>query len=99
MINTISGLAFVTLLAIGAVLALPLTLASPGAALLLAAIWLSGSVFAAMSIKWTAAWERALVFRRGRYLGMRGPGALLVIPFVDQLRIVDIRIRVTREVR
>ena len=31
-------------------------------------------------------WERAVVLRFGRFVGLRGPGLFWVIPFVDQLR-------------
>lgn len=67
--------------------------------MLLTTIWLSGSAIASTSIKMTASWERALIFRRGKYLALRGPGAFLVIPLVDQVRIIDNRIRITREPR
>src|SRR5215813_3784164 len=41
-------------------------------------------------------WERTAVLRLGRFIGMRGPGAFHIIPFVDQVtRFVDQRIRVT----
>jgi len=30
-------------------------------------------------------WERAVVLRLGRYVGLRGPGLFLIIPFVDSI--------------
>jgi regulator of protease activity HflC (stomatin/prohibitin superfamily) len=38
---------------------------------------------AAMSPKIARQWERAVVLRMGRYVGLKGPGPFLVIPFVD----------------
>lgn len=37
-------------------------------------------------------YERAAVFRLGRLVGFRGPGLVFRWPFVEQLRIVDLRI-------
>src|SRR5262245_59904880 len=30
-------------------------------------------------------WERAVVLRFGRYVGLRGPGLFWVMPFIDQV--------------
>jgi regulator of protease activity HflC (stomatin/prohibitin superfamily) len=30
-------------------------------------------------------WERAVVLRLGRYVGLRGPGLFWIIPFVDNV--------------
>ena len=95
MINYISSLAFVVLVLVGAALALLVALVSPTAAIAVAAVWLAGDVVAASSIKLAAQWEQALVFRLGKYHSIRGPGLFLVIPLVDQVRMVDIRIRAT----
>lgn len=51
---------------------------------------LSGIV--ASSIRVAAQWERALVFRLGRYLKTAGPGPYLILPFFDSVRSVDTRI-------
>jgi regulator of protease activity HflC (stomatin/prohibitin superfamily) len=41
-------------------------------------------------------WEKVAVLRFGRYLGLRGPGLVFIIPIVDTLsRYVDQRVRVT----
>lgn len=39
-----------------------------------------------------AQWERALVFRLGKYTGTKGPGLFMVMPFFDSVRFVDMRI-------
>ena len=34
-------------------------------------------------------WERAVVLRLGRFVGLRGPGLFWVVPFIDRVSIVD----------
>ncbi len=36
-------------------------------------------------------YERAVVFRFGRFVGVKGPGWVIVIPFIEKARIVDLR--------
>lgn len=38
-------------------------------------------------------YERGVVFRLGRYIGNRGPGLNFIIPFIDRMSKVDMRIR------
>src|SRR5579872_3085724 len=95
MINYISGLVFVVLLLVGAAVALAIGAVSPVLAVMFGVVWLVSDVIAASSIKLAAQWEQALVFRLGKYHSIRGPGLFLVIPLVDQVRMVDIRIRAT----
>jgi len=47
--------------------------------------------FIASSIKILSEWERGVVLRFGRSIGMRGPGLIFVIPFVDVVYRVDTR--------
>ena len=95
MINYISGLVFAVLMLIGAAAGLLIELTSPLWAMVFAAIWLVGTIVAASSIKLAAQWEQGVVFRLGKYHSIRGPGLFLIIPLVDQVRMVDIRIRAT----
>lgn len=44
------------------------------------------------SIKIVREYERVVVFRMGRLLGAKGPGIIIVIPFIDRTRIVDLRL-------
>lgn len=37
-------------------------------------------------------YERGVVFRLGRLMGARGPGLILLIPFVERMRKIDLRI-------
>ena len=45
------------------------------------------------SLKITRQYERAVVFRFGKLLGEKGPGLFLIIPIVDRIVKVDLRIR------
>src|ERR1700710_533957 len=38
-------------------------------------------------------YERAIVFRLGRFQGIRGPGLYWIIPFIEKKRTIDIRVR------
>lgn len=38
-------------------------------------------------------YQRAIVFRLGRYQGIRGPGLFYLIPFIERQQMVDIRTR------
>lgn len=44
------------------------------------------------SIKIIREYERAVVFRLGRLVGAKGPGLILIVPFVDNLMKVDLRV-------
>ncbi|MBN2419739.1 MAG: slipin family protein, partial [Deltaproteobacteria bacterium] len=50
-------------------------------------------LLALFSTKITRQYTRAVVFRFGRLAGIKGPGIFLIIPFVDQIVRVDLRIR------
>jgi len=44
------------------------------------------------AIKVVREYERVGVFRLGRFVGLRGPGLVLIIPFIETVRKVDLRI-------
>ncbi len=46
----------------------------------------------AMAIKIVQEYERGVVFRLGRLIGAKGPGLFLIIPFVDRMVKVDLRV-------
>ncbi len=54
-------------------------------------------VILAMSVKIVQEYERAVVFRLGRYQDVRGPGLVLITPIVERVMIVSLRI-VTMEI-
>ena len=63
------------------------------------AIVLPGVVLALallFSIKVVDQWEKAVILRFGRFLGLKGPGLFAIIPVVDQIsHLVDQRVRAT----
>jgi regulator of protease activity HflC (stomatin/prohibitin superfamily) len=44
------------------------------------------------AIKIVREYERGGVFRLGRFVGLRGPGLVLIIPFIENMRKVDLRV-------
>ena len=44
------------------------------------------------TVKILPEYERGVILRLGRYIGTRGPGFFLIIPFVDTMRKADLRI-------
>ena len=51
-------------------------------------------LFLASAIKVLREYERAVVFTLGRFSGVKGPGLILVIPVIQQVVRVDLRVRV-----
>lgn len=45
-----------------------------------------------MAIKIVTEYERGVIFRLGRLIGAKGPGLFLIIPFVDRMVKVDLRV-------
>jgi regulator of protease activity HflC (stomatin/prohibitin superfamily) len=46
----------------------------------------------ASAIKIIREYERAVIFRMGRLLGAKGPGIIVIVPFIDRARIIDLRL-------
>jgi len=44
------------------------------------------------AIKIVREYERGGVFRLGRWVGLRGPGLVLIIPFIENMRKLDLRV-------
>ncbi len=44
------------------------------------------------AVKIVAEYERGVIFRLGRLIGAKGPGLFLIIPFIDRMVKVDLRI-------
>lgn len=60
-----------------------------GISMLLVIITFPFSMF--ITLKIVPEYERAVIFRLGKYAGTRGPGIFFVLPCIDEIRIVDIR--------
>jgi len=50
------------------------------------------ALFISSGIKIAAQWEKAVVFRLGKYSSIKGPGIFFIIPMIDEMRLVDTRI-------
>jgi regulator of protease activity HflC (stomatin/prohibitin superfamily) len=65
-------------------------------ALAVAAVLAIGGTLFSMSPKVAKQWERGVVLRLGRYIGLRGPGLFWIVPLVDDVaRWVDQRVITT----
>jgi len=53
---------------------------------------LAGFMILSMAIKIVTEYERGVIFRLGRLIGAKGPGFFLIIPFVDRMVKVDLRV-------
>ncbi len=53
------------------------------------------SMIVASGVRLAAQWERGVVLRLGRYHDTKGPGLFLVIPMIDQVRMIDTRVLAT----
>ena len=54
------------------------------------------SALIAASIRIADQWEKAIVLRMGRFIGLRGPGIFFIIPIIDRVdKYIDQRVRVT----
>jgi regulator of protease activity HflC (stomatin/prohibitin superfamily) len=78
-LNFIAALAFLAPVGVGALSTL-MTLSPVGAIL---GVLLG--LLLAQSPKIARQWERAVVLRLGKFVGLRGPGLFWIIPFVDQI--------------
>lgn len=61
--------------------------------LALIALLILALILLAASIRIVPEYQRAVVFRLGRFVGVKGPGPFLIIPFIDRVQIVDLRVR------
>lgn len=48
--------------------------------------------FLSSAVKVVQEYERGVIFRLGRLVGARGPGLFLIIPFIERMRKVDLRV-------
>jgi regulator of protease activity HflC (stomatin/prohibitin superfamily) len=89
-INVVSVIVFLVIA--GTSLVLTTMSASP----VWVAIGVPLGVMAAMAPRVARQWERAVVLRLGRFIGLRGPGLFWVLPFVDAVtRTIDQRMITT----
>jgi regulator of protease activity HflC (stomatin/prohibitin superfamily) len=97
-VNYISPLAFLVLLAIGVPIAVWIGADTPPGIVFVVA-WLLGAGVAASAIRLAAEWERAVVFRLGKFQRVKGPGLFVIVPLVDQLKLIDTRVQTIQVAR
>jgi regulator of protease activity HflC (stomatin/prohibitin superfamily) len=93
MINYISGLIFMVLLVIGGAVTYSISSSSIVAGVVIGFFWLLGDIILSSGVQLAAQWEKGVVFRLGRFEAIKGPGLFFIIPLVDQVKLVDTRIR------
>ncbi|MFH1195778.1 MAG: slipin family protein [bacterium] len=58
--------------------------------------WSIFSIYFSCSFKIADQWEKAVVLRMGKFIGLRGPGLFMIIPIIDRVTsYIDQRIRTT----
>ena len=92
MINYISGLVFVILLLVGGAVVVAMAAFNYVLAAIVGIVWLIADVIISSAIKLAAQWQRAVVFRLGKFKDIRGPGLFMIIPLVEQVRMIDTRV-------
>lgn len=90
MVNPLPLIVFI-LLAVAGVFAVHPGAANPASAGLYF-LWVLVSLIVAAAFRVAAQWEKALIFRLGKFQAVKGPGMFTVLPLVDQVRMVDTRI-------
>ncbi len=60
--------------------------------IIIVAVVIFGIIVLAAAIRIVNEYERGVVFRLGRYVGVRGPGLILLIPFIERMIKVDLRV-------
>lgn len=70
----------------------PLQLNGVGGTLALILAFIVLLAILASSIKVVKEYERAIILRMGRLLGAKGPGIIIILPFIDKARVVDLRL-------
>lgn len=90
-VNSIAFVAFFVIIGIGLLFA-ALKMMTPFGYLLVVFI----AMILASAIKVADQWEKAVVLRMGKFIGLRGPGLFFIIPIFDRIdKFVDQRVRVT----
>jgi regulator of protease activity HflC (stomatin/prohibitin superfamily) len=93
MINYISGLIFVVLLVIGGAVCFSIGSSNIAVGIIIGFFWLLGDIILSSGVQLAAQWEKGVVFRLGRFESIKGPGLFFIVPLVDQVKLVDTRIR------
>ena len=91
-VNYISAIIFFLISGLGFIFTLPLISSAPVFGSMIFGLVIVIATFISSGIKIAAQWEKAVVFRLGRYSSIQGPGVFFIIPMIDEIRVVDTRI-------
>ncbi|MGQ9568089.1 MAG: slipin family protein [Anaerolineae bacterium] len=97
-VNGVSLTAFFLVLTATTVLAVVLGVleAHPGWVASVVVVGTLASLYVLFSIKVANQWEKAVVLRFGKFIGLRGPGLFWIVPIVDTIPVwIDHRVMVT----
>lgn len=89
MLNPLPTIVFAALAALGFFLIGP---TAGGATAAMYFLWLFMSAIISSAFRVAAQWEKAVVFRLGKFQSVKGPGLFTVFPMIDQVKMVDTRI-------
>jgi regulator of protease activity HflC (stomatin/prohibitin superfamily) len=92
MVNYIAMLLFLLMLLGGGVVTTVLAQNAPLLAIIFGVLWLLASVIVPLSLRLAAQWEKAVIFRLGKFHTIKGPGLFMIIPLIDEMRKVDTRV-------
>ncbi|HTL47505.1 MAG TPA: slipin family protein [Verrucomicrobiae bacterium] len=92
MMNYISGLLFTVLLIVGLFVMNIVWQTDPLMATWVGMAWLFGDIVIASGIQLAAQWEKGVVFRLGKFSSIKGPGLFFIIPLIDQVKLLDMRV-------
>jgi len=90
--NPISGLIFFALLIVGFLVGAPIFMANQGLGAFLGMIWFFVSMVVASGVQMAAQWEKGVVFQLGKFSRISGPGLFFIIPVVEEVRKIDMRV-------
>ena len=90
--NYISMIVFIAITGLGFIFTSPIMYKAPVFGSMIFGLIVLVALFIASGIKIAAQWEKAVVFRLGKYSSIKGPGMFFIIPMIDELRMVDTRI-------
>jgi regulator of protease activity HflC (stomatin/prohibitin superfamily) len=95
MFNGVAALLFFILVGAGSFLSFMFLVATNSADLFMVAevgvvilAWIISS-----AVRIAVQWEKGLVFRLGKFRGLEGPGLFFIIPIIDNVRMIDVRIQ------
>ena len=90
--NYISTIIFFLITGLGFIFTSPLIYSMPVVGAMIFGLVVLVAFFIASGIKIAAQWEKAVVFRLGKYNSIAGPGMFFIIPMIDEIRMVDTRV-------